>query len=123
MRTSRVDSPFYILRENILRLADNLQKYAEYLKGMKETMSEAHKRKIQRTDEYEWEVFEPQVMNPNLSSWYKTLNQTLLETDPYKPIFLNEYAPTDRRLKFDYINGLHFSMKVIRFAYTSPCEL
>ena len=46
MKTERKDSPWFMLRENVLRLADNLKKHRQYLNNQTEAVTEAHERKL-----------------------------------------------------------------------------
>ena len=57
-----------MLRKNVLQLADNLRKHAEYLDHQKEIVTKSHERKVRRTDEYEWEVYEPSEINSTLTA-------------------------------------------------------
>ena len=61
-------------------------------------------------------------MNAALIASYGKLNKALVDCVPYEPVFLNEFAPNDARCKYDYLNGLRFEFKVVRFSYTSSRE-
>ena len=119
MRTERKESPWFMLHENLLRLADNLRKHADYLDRQKDTMTEAHERKIRRSDEYEWEIYAPREMNPTTTARYIMVNKALSESSEYTPIFLNDYLPSDARRRYEFLKGLKFDSKVVRFSYTS----
>ena len=111
-----------IVRRNLLQLADNLRQHADYLDNQNEVVTEKH-RKLTRTDEYEWEVYAPQtVKNPTLIARYKNVNQVILQSLPYVPVFMNEYAPNDSRRRYEFLKGLYFECKVVRFSYTTSRE-
>ena len=94
MKSERRESPWFMFRENLLRLADNLRKHATYLQQQRNSVSATHS-KIQRTDEYEWQVYSPQKMNATVTARYSHVNKAVNGSDPYTPIFLNDYTPTD----------------------------
>ena len=118
MKTVKKESPWYMLRKNVLQLADNLRKHADYLDHQKEIVTKSHERKVQ----YEWEVYEPSEINSTLTARYKQINKALQECAPYFSIFLNDFTPTDASRKYDFLKGLRFEMKVIRCSYTSSRE-
>ena len=121
MKSERRESPWFMFRENLLRLADNLRKHATYLQQQRNSVSATHS-KIQRTDEYEWQVYSTQKMNATVTARYSHVNKVVNGSDPYSPIFLNDYTPTDPRRRFDFLRGLRFDCKVVRFSYTSSKE-
>ena len=54
------------VRENLLRMADNVRKHTLYLDGQNEEIS-GRPQKLTRTDEYEWEIYNPKTIdNPTL---------------------------------------------------------
>ena len=56
-------NPWIPVRENLLRLADNLRKHADYMKNQLEKTNVAHEIKVCRTDEYKWEIYNPSTIN------------------------------------------------------------
>ena len=99
-----------------------MRKHGEYLDHQKEIVTKSNERKVRPTDEYEWEVYEPSEINSTLTARYKQINKALQECAPYFSIFLNDFTPSDARRKYDFLKGLRFEMKVIRFSYTSSRE-
>ena len=74
-------------------------------------------------DEYEWQVYSGRtVANSTVSSRYEHINRVILESVPYTAIFLNEYLPIDARRRYDFLKGLYFKCKVVRFSHTSSRE-
>ena len=106
------------VREALLRLADNLRKYSTYLEDRLDSSQEAHERKTARTDVDEWMVYPASGMSPTKAARYKPLHDALQQPKPYEPIFINEYAPTDRRRRNDYLKELVFPCKTVRYTYT-----
>ena len=101
---------------------DGLRKHAQYLEDQTNNVSERH-RKVARVDEYEWEVYTAKkITNPTTYARHKNVNYIILQSDPYVPIFLNEYAPNDARRRYEFLKGLYFECKAVRFSYTSSRE-
>ena len=121
MQTEKTHSPWYMLRENLLRLADNFRKYADHLSHKTAVVTEAHEKRIRRSEEFEWKVYKPTEMNATLTARFKQINKALEESAPYTAIFLNDYTPSDARKKeIRFLAGFH--SRVRRFSYTSLRE-
>ena len=103
----------------MLRLADNLRKYSTYLDQHVALSQEAQARKTARTDVDEWRVYYPTNMTPTKQAKYKSLHDALRHAEPYQPIFVTEFAPHDRRRRLEYLNGLVFPSKCVRYSYTA----
>ena len=107
------------VHNGLLRLADNLRKYASYLDQHLSACQSVHSRKQGRTDVDHWEVYSAMLLiNATKSARYKNLHDALLHAKPYEPVFLNDYAPTDRRRKNEYVNELVFPCKMMHYSYT-----
>ena len=106
--------------ESLLRLADNLRRYATYLQHQTVSSQATHAKKVLQADVDEWEVYQANIFidSSTKRARYKLLHEALLHAQPYQPIFVNEYAPTDRRRRNEYVNKLVFPCKTIRYSYT-----
>lgn len=105
-----------------LRLADNLRKHSEYLDKQNATVKLGHDRKVRRIDQHEWEVYGTMPIPPTMKARYGTLHDSLVKSPLYTPVFLNNFAPTDARRRYEFIQGLAFPCKTVRFSYTSCRE-
>ena len=65
-------------------------------------MNATHKRKVRRTDEFEWEIYDPATINLTWQSKYSDLHKAIQEGSNYEPHFLNDFAPADHRRKYDF---------------------
>lgn len=106
------------VHEGVLRLADNLRKYCSYLEKKSAESKEAHANKIPRTDVDEWKIYSNSIIKPTMKARYNTLHEALLHAKPYDPIFVNEYAPSDRRRRNEYVDQFVSPCKVVRYSYT-----
>lgn len=106
------------VREAVLRLADNLRKYVKYLEERLEATNEGHARKTARTDVDLWTVYPASGMTPTKAARYKPLHDALRMAKPYQPIFVNEFSPTDRKRRHDYMKELVFPCKTVKYTYT-----
>ena len=106
--------------ESILRLADNLRKYGTYLQSQNISSQTAQARKVLRADVDEWKVYQANIFIESSTKRvrYQLLHEALRHSEPYQPIFLNEFAPTDRRRRSEYVNELVFPCKTARYSYT-----
>ncbi len=106
--------------ESLLRLADNLRRYGTYLKQQTVANQTTHAAKVLRADVDEWEVYAASIFidSPTKRARYNPLHVAVLHAQPYEPIFVNEFAPTDRRRRNEYVNELVFPCKTIRYSYT-----
>ena len=107
------------VKESILRLADNLRKYAVYLDRKVETSQVADAHKVFKTDVDNWEVYAAKsLICPTKAARYRALHQALLHSKPYEAIFFNDLTPIDRRHSNEYVNELVFPVKTVRYTYT-----
>lgn len=109
-----------VVHESVLQLGDNLKRYAVYLDRQVDTSQAAHSRiKVFATDVDIWEIYPAKpFVSPSKAARYRTLHQALLHSKPYEAIFLNGFAPADRRRRNEYVNELVFSCKTVRYTYT-----
>ena len=64
------------------------------------------------------------IIKPTVESRYKAINDTILMAQPYVPIFLNEYCPSDFRRSLDFIHELKVKVDCQRYSYTGgPAHL
>ena len=104
---------------SILRLAENLRKYTTYLDRQALTTQATHAEKMLRTDVDNWEIYKAlPFINPSKQARYGKLHAALLHAKPYEPVFLNDYASSDRRRQNEYINEVIFPCKTVRYSYT-----
>ena len=103
-----------------LRLADNLRKYASYLDEQVVITQTPHARKMACTDVDEWQQYHAMKGKmPTKRAKHKTLHEALQNADSYEAIFINDFAPADRRRRYKYMAGLVFHVKCIVYSYTA----
>ena len=102
--------------ELVLKLADALRKYLDYLEAKKlklggEDMAQttvAQTTVAQTTESltnYYSQVLPPiKIIKSTIATRYKTLHEAFLMWEPYNPIFINEYSPCDRRRRYEYVD-------------------
>lgn len=76
-------------------------------------------RKFPYTDVDEWQIYHAMNVTPTKKAKYKTLHEPLQHADFYEAIFINDSSPTDRRRRNDYMAGLVFPNKCIRYSHTA----
>ena len=100
-------------------LAKNIQKYKEYLQQWAEKMTEAHRsptpiRSFCDASNVKF-VLGAVIRGPNLMQRYRSLEEQLLKQD--EPVFLNDFAPINSRLKYCYLHELSLPFKVEVYTY------
>ena len=103
----------------MLGLADNLRKYASYLDEQVVITQTSHARKMARTDVDEWQLYHAMNILPTKRAKYKTLHEALQNAYSYEAIFINDFAPADRRRRYEYMAGLVFPVKCIVYSHTA----
>lgn len=105
--------------ESLLRLADSLRKYASYLEKKATASQGVHASKVQRTDVNEWKVYSLHTnITPTKKARYNILHEALLHAQPYDPVFVNEYAPSDRKRRNEFVDEFVAPCKVVQYSYT-----
>ena len=99
-----------------MKIANNLRKYV--LDGRKRTEPNEKVQKTVADTHHTTILLGTVVTNPSEFERYKLLNAAIEGSEPYKPIFLNDFAPTDRRRRFEYLEGIKTSTKCQKFSYT-----
>ena len=104
--------------ESILHLADNLRKYGTYLQSQNISSQTARARNVLGADVDEWEVYQANIFieSSTKRACYQLLHEALRHSEPYQLIFVNEFAPTDRR-RSEYVNELVFPCKTMLLLY------
>lgn len=78
--------------------SDSLRKYASYLEKKATASQGVHASKVQRTDVDECKVYSLHTnITPTKRARYNMLHEALLHAQPYDSIFVNDYAPSDKR--------------------------
>ena len=54
---------------------------------------------------------------------YSDLHSKVISSNTFEPIFVNEYAPTDPRRRYDYIKSLTVPSKCVKYIYTGGTNL
>ena len=122
MKTTKATNPWFLIKENVLRLADSLRKYSSYLKKQVDRVQIGHK-KVQIMDNYECEVYDSceDIKNPYRERCF-SLHTNLTECSFYDPVFLNEHAPDEHRRRYDYLQALVFPCETVCFSHVSARE-
>ena len=114
--------PVYELKRE---LTEALRKYAKYLEGKKQKLSN-DEDVIEPTvlsDKYHSKVLNAtKYIKPILATRYKTLRDALQISEPYKPIFMNEYSSCDRRRRFEYVKEIVVPVACQQYTYTGGQE-
>ena len=58
-------------------------------------MNATHERKVRRTDEFKWEIYDHATINLTWQSKYSDPHKAIHESLNYEPHFLNDFAPAD----------------------------
>lgn len=100
----------------------SIQQFAETGRQFKEVLhlilsQESQARKTARADVDEWRVYFPINITSTKPANYRPLHDGLRHAAPYQHVFVNEYAPTDRR-RLEYLNCLVSPSKCVRYSYS-----
>ena len=109
------------VREAVLRLAESLRQYSNYLRKQREAVAgtEGSKRSCVRTDVDELTVLNATlVIKPTLAARYRSLHAQLLHSHDYEPVLLEDHSPADPRRKHDYKEGIVVPVKSVMYTYT-----
>jgi len=94
------------LREVLLRLATNLRKYSSLLIDKNEKTKQTH-LSLKPVENSSIEIREPKIsMKPTIYARYKRLNEAVMTSEYYSPIHVNDFSPSDKFQRFDYIKNL-----------------
>ena len=106
-------------------LTESLRKYAKYLEGKKQKLSN-DEDVIEPTvlsDKYHSKVLNvTKYIKPILATRYKTPRDALKISEPYKPIFMNEYSSCNRRRRFEYVKEIVVPVGCQQYTYTGGQE-
>ena len=109
----------------MLKLVDNLRKYAEYLREQRDKVSDNHvKRMFQQTD-----VDELQVLNATLvlkakdAAQYRGLHAALKDTQDFQPLLLREFCPGGKAWqRHEFKRDLVVPVKSVLYTYSGTKE-
>ena len=81
-----------------------------------ETESNAMLKKTAVADEYHTDIIKgTPLTSPSEHAMYKLLNEGIGQREPYQPIFLNDFAPIDRRRRYEFLEGIQKNYTYIGF--------
>ena len=107
------------IREAVLRLAENLRRYSDYLNKQREIVRGEAKQCCIHTDVDELTVLKPTlVIKPILAARYKSLHSALLHASDFQPVLLEDQCPADHRKKHYYKEGIVVPVKSVIYTYT-----
>ncbi len=121
------------LRAVIRKLATNLRKYAAYLEHQCE-MSNSHHQNKRSTFAFGntngagpssgyVHILEPKFTSePTLTARYKPLADALADTEDFKPVCVNTFAPVSPWRKYEYFKAMTLPVRVVKFTHTSACQ-
>ena len=107
----------------MLRLADNLRKYAEYLRRQSEKVGESHAKRVCREDVHEFEVLKPACIFTRVhAARYQQLHDDLKKSEPFQPLFLGDYSPVDSKRRYDFKKEIAVPVKCVLYTYSGARE-
>ena len=107
------------VREAVLRLAENLRRYSDYLNKQREIVRGEAKQCCIHTDVDELTVLKPTlVIKPILAARYKSLHSALLHASDFQPVLLEDQCPADPRKKHYYKEGIVVPVKSVTYTCT-----
>ena len=110
------------IKKDIVTLADSLRKYGDYLKHQSEVVSANHERQEPVRDVSTCSSPQLLPVKPALrvtdATKYEKLMQELTSKDEYMPVFLNEFLPSDKRDRYQFIQTLKEGLPIRAMLYT-----
>jgi hypothetical protein len=70
------------------------------------------------TDKDSFKVLHSSTISPTLHARYGRLNDALLKSKDGDPLDVNDYAPGDRRRRFEFVEGLKVPCKAILYTHS-----
>ena len=109
------------IREILLRLADNMRRYADFLTCKKAKVQQNHSRVFSDDTKSQFQVQKPSVTtNPTLRARYRAISEKCLTAANYEVISLDEFSPVnDRRRKHDYLQHLVVPVRYVQYTHST----
>ena len=108
------------LFEYIVHLTQSLNKYCQYLSHQRESMKKIHSRLQIHSDTEDWKVIEPnKEIAPAKSKRYELLIKAIEDASYEEAILLDNFCPSDRRRKFEFIEEIELPSLCIALKYTA----
>lgn len=108
------------IRGCMLQLANNLRKYANYLKNQKEnTATNARKISFVQSEREQWQTHNVKSLSRAEREHYGELHNALHDAEDFQVLFLNDFAPTVPWKKHNFMKGIALRCKAIQYTYSS----
>lgn len=104
----------------ILAFAESLRKYSEYQLQHAKRVKEDHNRlsiSAKETDSY-IVLQKSSFIKPTIAATYKPVHDLLMQSEQNIPIFLNDYGPTDRRRRHEYIHEIKVPCQSVLYTHS-----
>ena len=107
------------VHESVLRLADNLRKYASYLEQQNQTFQKRQAMTTCRSDVDDFDVLPAtSVIKPTLAARYRSLHDAIVHAKDFEPILVEDHSPPCPKRRYDYNHGLVVPVKCVQYSYT-----
>ena len=107
------------IHESILRLADNLRKYASYLDQQNQAFQKRQAMTTCRSDVDDFDVLPATpVIKPTYAARYRSLHDAIVHAKDFEPILVEDHSPPCPKRRYDYNHGLVVPIKCVKYSYT-----
>ncbi|XP_033121369.1 uncharacterized protein LOC117120452, partial [Anneissia japonica] len=104
------------VNDAVVALSNSLMKYSAYLESQSKRMKQNHHSLMMNQDKENFKIIEKSTNWPD--DIYSSVYEVLDSKDVCEPIFLDEYAPTDRRRRYEYITSLNLPFRTLLFTHS-----
>lgn len=105
--------------EPVLRLADNLRKYASYLEQQNRTVQSNHAKRVCSSDVDDFDVLPASSsFKPAIAAHYRSLHNFILCAKDFEPILVEDYSQICPKRRHEYNRGLAVPVKCVLYSYT-----
>ena len=108
------------VRDKIIALSNQLQKYSSYLKEQCKKMKLSHEKlQFVQTEREVWHTYDGNRKLTHLESQqYGRVNRALKDSEFFEPICLNDFTSGVPWEKFKFLKDLALTSKAVRYTYT-----
>ena len=122
------------VRAVLLKLAINLRKYATYLEHQCKVSNEHHNAKRATlafgtaggasSSSGCFQILEPCrfMCKPTITGRYKRLADALADSEDFKQLCVNTFAPVEPWRKYEYLKAMVLPVRVVKFTHSSACQ-
>ena len=107
------------LRKVLGSLVGQLSKYHSLL-GRKAVTAAENKSRTVATEDDEMTIIAAKFSaKPTIVNRYKRLNEALSEKDMLQPLSVDDFTPSDRRRRHDFLKGLVLPVRAVLYKHSS----